>query len=463
MTRPFAFVLMLVAGLAMLQLPRAAEDAGQPARAVILLAVEGPIGPASSDYVRRGLERAQEQGAAAVVLQMDTPGGLDTSMREIIRAILRSPIPVLGYVAPSGARAASAGTYILYACHIAAMAPGTNLGAATPVQMLGGGSPDRDSGEDAGDDAPAEGDKAEDPVKSSDAMHHKVVNDAVAYIRSLAQLRGRNADWAERAVRHAESLPANAAREQNVIDLVAPNVDDLLRQADGRAVDVDGQQHTVRTAGALVERLEPDWRSRLLAVITNPNVAYVLMLVGVYGLFFEFANPGFVLPGVAGAIALVLALYALHVLPVNYAGLALILLGIAFMVGEAFMPSFGALGIGGVVAFVVGSIILMDTESEFYALSRPLIFAVALVSAGVFIGLASFALRSLRKPVVSGQESLLGDTAVAVEDFTGEGRVRAQGELWQAHSAAPVHKGQVLRIAAVEGLVLRVEPTVKEI
>lgn len=455
-------------GALLLHVPGVAQqDEPEPAAPfALLLVIDGPIGPATSDYVRRGLLHAQEQGARVVILQMDTPGGLDTSMRAIIRAIIRFPVPVLTYVTPGGARAASAGTYILYASHVAAMAPGTNVGAATPVQMIGGGAPDESPAPAKEDeDQSAKGKDSSgktDEAAGGTAMQNKMVNDAVAYIRSLAEMRGRNADWAEQAVRRADSLSAQAAAEQGVVDFVAADVEELLRKADGRSVEVAGNAVQLKTAGLALQRLEPDWRNRLLAVITNPNVAYVLMLVGIYGLFFEFANPGFVVPGVAGAIALVLALYALHVLPVNYAGLALIILGIVFMVGEVFMPSFGALGIGGVIAFVVGSIILMDTESEFYAISWPLIFAVALVSAAVSIGVATLALRSYKRPVVSGQESMLGDIAVAMESFSGSGLVRAQGEVWQARSEASVERGQQVRIMSVDGLVLHVEPVAKE-
>ncbi|NIP71723.1 MAG: nodulation protein NfeD [Gammaproteobacteria bacterium] len=436
-----------------------ATDSG----AALLFNVSGPIGPATSDYLVRGLEKAADQKAELAVVRMDTPGGLDTSMREIIQAIIESPVPVATFVAPGGARAASAGTYILYASHIAAMAPGTNLGAATPVQVIGG--PPGPGGGDRPEDGPepdSEDEGGAGPEPSGDAMERKMVNDAVAYIRSLAKLRGRNADWAEEAVRSAASLPADEALKLNVIDVVVRDVPALLAAIDGREVSVKGQKVALSTKNLAVQAVEPDWRTRLLSVITNPNVAYVLMLIGIYGLFFEFANPGFIVPGVVGAIALVLALYALHVLPVNYAGLALILLGIVFMLAEVFVPSFGALGIGGVIAFVIGSIILMDTESEFYTISRPLIFAVALTSAGAFIGVMGMVLKARMRPVVSGRESLVGATGEAVDDFEDRGRIRAQGEIWQAHTQRPVKKGQPVRVTALHGLRVEIEPLEKE-
>src|SRR5919109_1186471 len=368
----------------------------QPAP-VVVVPLDGAIGPASADFVSRAIKKAAKDKAQLVVIRMDTPGGLDTSMRELIKDILASSVPVASFVAPSGSRAASAGTFILYASHIAAMAPGTNLGAASPVAI--GGSPQKD-------------DKKEKPVE--DTMTKKVTNDAVAYIRGLAEMRGRNADWAEKAVREAVSLSAKQALKLKVIDHVANDVPDLLKQLDGK--------HGLKLAGAPIQEIQVDWRTKVLAVITNPAIAYIMILVGIYALIFEFMNPGLVLPGVVGAICLLLALYAFHLLPVNYAGLALIVLGIGFMVAEAFLPAFGSLGVGGIIAFVIGSVILFD-EAELPGFEMPwgLVAGVTVASAAFVFFVVGMAVRNRKPPIVSGREYLIGAPAEAIEDFEHEG------------------------------------------
>jgi membrane-bound serine protease (ClpP class) len=380
---------------------------------------------------------------------MDTPGGLDTAMRGIIKSITNSAVPVASYVAPTGARAASAGTYILFASHIAAMAPGTNVGAATPVQ-IGGLSPPGNKGED-------EPDKPADDV-ATDAGKQKMINDAVAYLRSLAELRGRNTEWAEKAVREAASVSANEALQLGIIDLVATGMADLMQQLDGRKVRVLGQERTLQTAGSLIEQLAPDWRSRFLSVITNPNVAYILMLIGIYGLILEFSNPGAIVPGTVGAIFLLLALYAFQLLPINYAGMGLILLGMALMIGEAFQPSFGVLGMGGLIAFVMGSIFLMDTDVPGFGIDISVIITFAIISALVFIVVIGMAIKARRRPVVSGLEELIGGRAAVLEDFDGQGRVSIHSETWQAITNVPLRKGQQVKVTDVDGLTLQVEP-----
>ena len=442
---------------------------------VLQLSIEGAIGPATDDYLARALKMASLQQAELVVIRMDTPGGLDTSMRNIIKNITNCAVPVASYVAPSGSRAASAGTYILYASHIAAMAPGTNLGAATPVQ-IGGFSPpdtsekdkiqeDKEQNNDTGSNTDTDSDSDIDRDKQhkpgnkiiKDAAKLKSINDAAAYIRGLAQLRGRNQEWAEKAVRDAASLPASEALELNVIDIIADNMTHLLAQIDGREVKVKDQTRKLMTTGLPVRQLNPDWRSRFLSVITNPNIAYILMLIGIYGLIFEFSNPGAIVPGTVGAISLLLALYSFQLLPINYAGMGLMLLGIGLMIGEAFQPSFGILGIGGMVAFVFGSVILMDTDAPDFGIDTTVIATFAVTSALMFIFVIGMAIKARHRPVVSGQEELMDAEAIVIDDFDHQGRVSIHSEIWNAISNKPLHKGQRVKVTSVKGLTLEVE------
>ncbi|ANY90563.1 MULTISPECIES: NfeD family protein [Pseudomonas] len=417
-----------------------------PGSSVWLLDIDDAIGPASADYLIRGLEQAQAQNAQLVVIRLDTPGGLDSAMRQIIKAILASPVPVASFVAPSGARAASAGTYILYASHVAAMAPGTNLGAATPVQIgaTPPGKPDADK------------------PSPDDPLARKQVNDAAAYIRGLAQLRGRNADWAQKAVREAVSLSASEALHLNVIDQMANDLPQLLNQLDGKTLVAAGQPRQLQTADAVIIEHLPDWRTRLLAVITNPSVALILIMIGIYGLLFEFMSPGSGVGGVIGGICLLLALYAMQLLPVSYAGMALILLGVAFMIAEAFLPSFGVVGFGGIVAFVVGAVILIDTDAPGFGIPLALIVALAAVSALLLGGVLGMALKARRRALVSGDAGLVGSLVTVTQVMAGNpfcGSVQAQGEQWQVQCATPLQPGQQVRVTARHGVMLEVSAT----
>jgi len=428
-----------------------------PASAALVrvLTVQGPISPASADYLLRGIAKAIDDQAHLVVIEMDTPGGLDTSMRDIIKAILASKVPVATYVSPKGARAASAGTYILYASHIAAMAPATNLGAATPVELTPGGQPGAPE-KPATPGKPDAQKPAEPP--SGDPKMRKAVHDAAAYIRGLAELRERNVEWAERAVREAVSLPASEALELKVIDLVAADLDDLLRQVNGRIVKMDGQTITLDTTNATVEHVQPDWRSRLLAVIGDPSIAYILMLLGIYGLIYEFSNPGMLFPGVVGGICLLLGLFALQVMPISYAGLALMLLGIVLMISEAFVPSFGALGLGGIAAFIIGSVMLIDTDVPGYGIPWMLIVPVAVASGLFSFFVAGMAIKARARPVVTGAEEMIGAPGEILDDMDHEGWARIHSEQWRVRSKLPLKRGSRVRVRARHDLVLDVEP-----
>jgi membrane-bound serine protease (ClpP class) len=459
----------------------ARAETGQPA--AILLEVKGAISPASADYVLRGLAAAEERGAALVVLRLDTPGGLDSSMRDIIQGILAADIPVVTYVTARGARAASAGTYILYASHVAAMAPATTLGAATPIQI--GGAPDPFSppeeppqqpierppdqaADKAAEPAGSASDKKSDgneagadrgtPVPIEDAMSAKPINDAAAYIRGLAAMRGRNADWAEKAVREAASLSSDEALALNVIDIVAGDISDLLTKIDGRRVATAAGNLTISSKSLQVQSIDPDWRTQVLAILTDPNVALILMMIGVYGMIFEFMNPGAVLPGVMGAIALLLALYAFNVLPVNFAGVGLILIGIILLVAETLVVAHGILAIGGAIAFLIGATILFDSDIPGLSLSWPVIVFVVGLCSLLFFAILSAAMRSRRRRIVSGREEMIGSSGRVVSWAVGRGRVAAHGEQWQAESAASLSPGQTVRIVALRYLTVTVEP-----
>jgi membrane-bound serine protease (ClpP class) len=442
--RAVAFITAIAAAFFVVLAPPA-HAAGR----AVVLEIDGAIGPAVADYVEREIAATNAADTKLIVLRMNTPGGLDSSMRQIIRVILASPVPVATFVAPSGARAASAGTYIAYASAIAAMAPGTNIGAATPVQIGGGslfpgGSDQKDKNKTAASD---------------DTETRKIINDAIAYIRSLAAINHRNADWAADAVRSAVSLPAAEALSMHVIDVIANDVPDLLRQIDGRTVTVAGKPLTLETAGLTAVAMPPDWRTELLEFVTNPNVAFILMLIGVYGIILEFFNPGAVAPGVVGVISLLVALYALAFIPINYAGVALVIVGIVLMIAEVHIGAFGALGVGGIAAFVIGALMMFPARTSGFALSGAVVIGAAIASAALIVLVLGAVLHSRKKPVVTGHEALIGAAGEAVFWDGQEGRVRVHGEIWRARADAPLQAGTAVKVIRRDGLVLVVQAT----
>jgi membrane-bound serine protease (ClpP class) len=451
MTSVRSLLLCLAATLMALFAPAFAQQAAQ-SRRVVLIEIDGAIGPPSARHLHDAIERAEDIKAAALILQINTPGGLETSMRDMIEDILDARVPVVGFVAPQGGRAASAGTFILYATHVAAMAPGTNVGAASPVEI--GGVPTPAPGERSPEEAAKQ---AKKQAESGDTMSRKAMEDAVANIKGLAELRGRNVAWAEQAVRNAASVSAQEALRLGVIELMADNVDDLLAKLDGRPVNIQGRTRTLQTRGASIERVEPSFMTRVLDVLANPNIALLLMMIGVYGIIFELANPGTWVPGVIGVIALVLGLYALNQLEANYAGLALIALGLALMIAEAFTPTWGALGIVGIAAFLFGAAMLIDADlPPQYQLSWPLIIGLAALTAGFVVLVVGYAVRTHRKRVTTGAEGLVGQRARVLEWAGGEGFVWAEGERWQAEGPADLKPNQNVRITRLESLRLHV-------
>jgi membrane-bound serine protease (ClpP class) len=442
-------------------LPASAEQGR--ATVALVIEIEGPIGPATARHVKDALATAAKRNAEVAILRLNTPGGLVTSMREIITEVLKSPVPVVGYVAPAGAHAASAGTYILYATHVAAMAPGTNLGAATPVDIgspLPGLPSEPNRGKEGGD---GKGDESGVPVAvPRDTMAAKAMNDAVALIRSLAELRGRNADWAEQAVRQAASLSANAALQAHVVDLVARDLPDLLDRIDGRMVDVAGGSRALATSGLKAETIRPGWFIGLLSVITEPNIALILMLIGVYGLIFEFWTPGAVAPGTVGAICLLLGLYALNLLPIDYAGLALVLLGITLLVAETFNPTV-VVGVGGVISFLLGAAMLFKVQAPGYQLSWVVVGVAAAVTFGLALLASSYVWAARRRPARVGVQAMQGMRAEVLDWFGEAGHVLAEGERWQAHGETGFAPGETVEVTSVRGLTLTVRhsPTEK--
>jgi membrane-bound serine protease (ClpP class) len=452
--RVCAALLVVLAGCFLVAGPPASGQV-EVGGAILLVDVKGAIGFVSSAQISKAVQRAEADKASAVIVRMDTPGGLLTSTREMIQTILGSRVPIIMYVAPSGARAASAGTYLLYAAHVAAMAPGTHLGAATPISLAPPAMPGQQPTK------PSQGSDEKKDADPAGAAERKSLNDAIAYIRSLAQLRDRNADWAEKAVREAATLTAMEAAKERVIDVVASDIEGLLSSVNGKVVTTAAGEVRLETRGREVVAIETDWKMRLMSAIADPNIAIILLMIGIYGIIFEFWSPGAIVPGVVGGISLIVALTALSVLPVNFAGLALLLFGIGLMVAEAFSPGFGIAGLGGIVAFAIGALFLFDpSESDVpIAVSWQLIAGLAVLSAGFFAGVLGFALKARQRPVATGAEQLIGMNGEVVSWSGSEGRVRVHGEIWSARSEQVITAGHKVRVVGRTGLQLSVEPS----
>lgn len=421
--------LMLQAGMVL----AAQTPVNAPVTNVPVIGAVGVVGPVMAEFISANIDNAAETGAALLVIELDTPGGLDTSMRMIVKKIVNSPVPVVVYVAPGGARAASAGVFITMAAHVAAMAPGTNTGAAHPVELSGG--------------------------KMDETMSAKVTNDSVAFIRSLAEKRGRNSAWAEDAVRKSASITETEALEKKVVDIVAVDLTALLAKIDGMKVSTTAGETVIRTAGAVPQRREMPLRLRILDVVGNPNIAYLLMLAGIVGLYVELTNPGVIFPGVAGAICLILSFYALQTLPVNYAGVLLILLAVVFFILEIKVTSYGLLTIGGIISLVAGSLMLFDSPSPFFRVSLIILIPTVMVISVLFVAVTWFVIRAQRAAVTTGAEGMAGMEGVALTDIApgGEGQISIHGEIWRAGSAEAVGRGERVVAVSVSGLKIEVK------
>jgi membrane-bound serine protease (ClpP class) len=416
--------------LAASSLPLAAQVKNSPEPRVHLISVDGTINPAVDDFIREGIARARLEGAKALIIQLDTPGGLLESTRSIVKEMLGSPVPLIVYVAPSGSGAASAGTFITMAAHIAAMAPGTNIGAAHPVAGSG------------------------EEVKG--VMGEKIENFTASFGETIAQKRGRNTDWAIQAVRKSVSITEKEALKKNVIDIVAANLDDLLQQADGKKVDLDGREVVLSVKNARIDRFEMSLKQKILDKLSHPNIAYLLMMAGILGLYMEFSHPGVIFPGVAGAIALLLAFISLQILPINYGGLVLIILGIALLIAEAFVPSFGVLGVGGGISLALGSLLLFDTESSDLTLDRSIVLAAVGTLSAYMLIVGYLVLKTQKKKAAAGLEGMVGEIGEVKVALNPSGKIFVHGEYWSAEAEDQVAVGEKVRVVGFDGMCLKV-------